>query len=465
MTKRLTTFSLMLMTVISVDSIRNMPIAASYGPMVVVYFILFAILFLLPAALASAELTSVFPDGGGIYTWVKEGLNKPLGLLAIWLQWAENIVYYPQQLMFVFVIIFFGINQMSGMNVDASMVDQNTYLSTLLLCGLVLFWVLSWINSRGLSMSVKLSDWMTYLGLIIPMVLLFIIFIYYITKGHSGDLAVLLEPNQWSTWLSQDSISSLQEKLDVVLLSYTGVEIATVHTRDVDNPKKSYPRALLLAAAIIMITQIIGCLAIYFSIPAGAATGGNGLKYIALTFYQYLTSIGLPWLTPVFCLLIACGLIGGLSNWILAPSRGLSIALKDQDLLPILTRNDEQTPNRILWLQTLVVSLLTVYLMSYASLEGAFGFLLNMMALVYLSMYLLMFLALPKVCQGRKNTIIPFGKFGVLLVACLGCVVSSIPIVLSILTITSWHEVLARLVFGLFMFVLPVLLSMSRKRP
>ena len=116
MPKKLTTLSLMLMTVISVDSIRNMPIAASYGPQVVIYFLIFAVLFLIPVSLASAELTTAFPNGGGIYTWVKEGINRPFGLLAIWLQWAENIFYYPQQLAFIVLIIAYVVSAILGLN-------------------------------------------------------------------------------------------------------------------------------------------------------------------------------------------------------------------------------------------------------------------------------------------------------------------------------------------------------------
>ena len=61
------------------------------------FYILFAtVLFLIPASLVSAELGGAFAaKGGGVYTWVKEAYNKKAGFLAIFLQWIQNVAWYP----------------------------------------------------------------------------------------------------------------------------------------------------------------------------------------------------------------------------------------------------------------------------------------------------------------------------------------------------------------------------------
>lgn len=66
------------------------------------FYIFFAtFLFLIPAALVGAELGSAFASkGGGVYTWVKEAFNKHLGFTAIFLQWIQNVVWYPTVLGF-----------------------------------------------------------------------------------------------------------------------------------------------------------------------------------------------------------------------------------------------------------------------------------------------------------------------------------------------------------------------------
>ena len=34
-------------------------------------------------------------DKGGIYTWVKAAFGSSWGLAAVWLQWIQNVVWYP----------------------------------------------------------------------------------------------------------------------------------------------------------------------------------------------------------------------------------------------------------------------------------------------------------------------------------------------------------------------------------
>ena len=52
----LTVFSLTMITVGSVDSIRNLPATALFGSQLIAFFILGALFFLIPTALVSAEL-------------------------------------------------------------------------------------------------------------------------------------------------------------------------------------------------------------------------------------------------------------------------------------------------------------------------------------------------------------------------------------------------------------------------
>ncbi|MDX2345542.1 MAG: amino acid permease, partial [Legionella sp.] len=94
----LTLFSLTMITVGSVDSIRNLPATALFGSQLIAFFILGAICFLIPTALVSAELASGWPKQGGVYVWVKEAFGQRAGFLAIWLQWIENVIWYPTML-------------------------------------------------------------------------------------------------------------------------------------------------------------------------------------------------------------------------------------------------------------------------------------------------------------------------------------------------------------------------------
>ena len=97
----LTLFSLVMITIGSVDSIRNLPATALFGSSLIFFFCLAAICFLIPCALVSAELASSWAKQGGVYIWVKEAFGQRFGFLAIWFQWIENVIWYPTILAFV----------------------------------------------------------------------------------------------------------------------------------------------------------------------------------------------------------------------------------------------------------------------------------------------------------------------------------------------------------------------------
>ena len=97
---KLTVFSLVMITVGSVDSIRNLPATALFGSSLIFFFLFAALFFLIPSALVSAELSAAWPEQGGIYVWVKKAFGQQIGFLTIWFQWIENVVWYPTILSF-----------------------------------------------------------------------------------------------------------------------------------------------------------------------------------------------------------------------------------------------------------------------------------------------------------------------------------------------------------------------------
>nr|WP_277813363.1 amino acid permease [Cellulosimicrobium sp. MM] len=86
---------LAMLTVVVVASLRSLPAMASYGLGSVTLFIVPAILFLVPTALVAAELATGWK--GGVFTWVREAFGERAGFVAIWLQWIQNVVWYPRR--------------------------------------------------------------------------------------------------------------------------------------------------------------------------------------------------------------------------------------------------------------------------------------------------------------------------------------------------------------------------------
>jgi putative glutamate/gamma-aminobutyrate antiporter len=404
----LTIFSLTMITVGSVDSIRNLPATALFGSQLVFFFLLGALFFLIPTALVSAELASGWPKQGGVYVWVKEAFGKKAGFLAIWLQWIENVIWYPTILSFVAGTI--------GYFIDPSLANNAYFLCLVIVSS---FWGATFINLRGMHSSAMLSNICAISGLLVPMALIIGLGAAWIIGGNpvqiSFDLPSILPHLQdKSMWVS----------LTAIILSFCGIEIATVHANDVHNPQHAFPRALIYSVAIILSTLILGSLAIAVVMPAQDI---NLVAGIMQAFDAFFARYQLSWFMPVVAVMLVLGGLGGVSNWIIAPTKGLLVAAQDGNLPPFFQRvNKNGAPVTMLIGQAMIVTILSGLFLFMPSVNGSYWLLTALAAQLYMLMYLLMFLAAIKLRLSAPSHPRPFripgGTIGLCFVAGVGMI-------------------------------------------
>ena len=181
-TVKLGVFTLAIMNVTAVVSLRGLPAEAVYGLSSAFYYLFAAIVFLIPTSLVAAELAAMFQDKqGGVFRWVGEAYGKRLGFLAIWVQWIESTIWYPTVLTFGAVSIAF-----IGMDHPEDMLLANNKYYTLAIV-LIIYWLATFISLKGLSWVGKVAKIGGMVGTIIPAALLIILGIVYLaTGGHSN---------------------------------------------------------------------------------------------------------------------------------------------------------------------------------------------------------------------------------------------------------------------------------------
>ena len=91
--------ALALLTVGSVGNLGSASALAVVGLASVFLYVLPALVFLVPVSLVAAELADAWP--GGVYNWVSQGISAPMGLLAVWCEFAQTIFFYPALLAYV----------------------------------------------------------------------------------------------------------------------------------------------------------------------------------------------------------------------------------------------------------------------------------------------------------------------------------------------------------------------------
>jgi amino acid transporter len=404
----LTIFSLTMITVGSVDSIRNLPATALFGSQLIFYFILGALFFLIPTALVSAELASGWAKQGGIYIWVKEAFGKKSGFLAIWLQWIENVIWYPTILSFVAGTIGYLINPA---------LTSNPYFlwAVIVTC----FWGATILNLRGMSSSAMFSNICSLAGLLLPMSLIIGLGVAWITQGNPLQIqfdipSIVPHLEDKSMWVS----------LTAIIMSFCGIEIATVHANDVNNPQHAFPKALIYSVGIILSTLILGSLAIAVVLPGKDI---NLVAGIMQAFEAFFISYHMHWMMPVVAVMLVLGGLGGVSNWIIAPTKGLLVAAEDGNLPNIFQRtNANGAPVVMLMTQAVIVTVLSALFLFMPSVNGSYWLLTALAAQLYMLMYFIMFVAAIKLRLSQPHHERPFkipgGMLGMLFVAGVGII-------------------------------------------
>lgn len=406
-----------MINVAAIVSLKNLPIMAEYGWGMIFFYCLAAITMFIPTALVSAELATAWPKTGGVYVWVREAFGNPEGFLAVWLQWINNVPYFPSILAFLAVAIAYAF--VPGL-------ESDRYFSLGVV--LVATWLLTVINFRGMKLSGLISSVGTIAGTLVPGVLLIALAVAWLSAGMTNQLpfvAADLVPPMGS--LNQVVLAA------GVLLAFAGMEMSAVHASEVKNPQRDYPKAIFISAAIILALSVVGSLAIAIAVPKerlGLVTG------IFESFEVMLGGFGIGWLAPVVAVMIAIGVLATASTWIIGPSKGLFATASDGELPPQFDRlNRHHVPRNVLILQAAVVSVAAIIVFVFMpSVEAAFWILTALTAQTYLLMYVMMFVAAirlrythPEVERPYK---VPGGKIGMWLVAGIGAVAASAGIVL-----------------------------------
>ncbi|PCI92544.1 amino acid permease [Candidatus Aerophobetes bacterium] len=453
--KSLSVFVLAMINVAAICSIKNWPITAEYGFSSLFYYLIAAVGFFIPVALVSAELASTYPKNGGVYSWVKEAMGHKMGFLAIWLQWIENVAWYPTVLSFVAATLAYTISPSLALN------NVYSFFSIL-----ILYWGATFLNFRGIKTSGLVSTSAVILGTLIPGALIIILGVVWYSTGQPSQIVIT----------AQSFVPSLNSphKLSIlvgVVLGFAGLEMTAVHVRDVENPRKNYPRAILLSAILIIGLSVLGTLAIAMVIPKeNISLVSGGMDAIA----YFLKSYGLSWLTPIVSILIAFGAFGAVVAWIIGPSRGLLTAAQDGDLPPILHKtNKNNMPTSMLVMQGFIVSALASVFLFMPTVSSSFWILIALAAMLYSVMYAIMFITAIVLRHKHPNIERPFsvpgGKIGMWIIAGIGCIMSTFTIIIgffppSNIVLTNFVFYETFLIVGMVVFIaIPFLILMFKK--
>ena len=399
---------LVLFYIVTTLSLRWVALAAAAGPSSIVIWLVGLAVIFLPLALCVMELSSRYPEEGGMYVWSKHAFGDFSGFLTGWVYWMSNLPYFPA------VLYFAASNALyvAG-NKGKALQGNPTFFFIFSFCGLALALA---VNIVGLD----IGKWLNNLGAIggwLPVGLLCVIGVIALRRFGS---ATSFNPASMKPSLNLGNAAIWA----TLMSAFIGAESASCMGSEIKDARRTIPRALLIAGVLITAGYMLGTVAMLVVLPQQQL---NSLEGIMQAISTSAERIGWYGLGPAVALLICVANLGGVGAYLAAMSRLPFVAGIDRYLPPAFGRLHPrwQTPHVALIVQGLC-SLLFVLLGQLGStVHGAYQVLVSMTIITSFVPYLFMFAALIRLQRepvGPEIIRVPGGKPVAIALAIVGLV-------------------------------------------
>lgn len=347
---------------------------------------IFMALFFIPQALMCAELASTYPSDGGLYSWVKEAFGTKYAFIVSWLNWTAKIFWYAS------FLTFFAVN-FSYMLGKPELANNKILVLILSVC---LFWLLSAASTRGMIWG-KFFTNIGSLGSTIPTILLISLAFVAIVFLHKAPSASTYTLSTLMPKLNPDSLVAIS----AIIFAYTGAEITANFVTEMDNPRRNFPRSIILSATIVCVLYILGSISITMLLSPEDLSASTGILD-ALT--RACSLLGIP---LIFIQIIAAGIalsiIGALILYIASPIKMLFGSVEKGIFPEKFTKSNEHgIPVKAVYLQAIVVTILLAATALLPGVDTIYNVLVTMTALTSLFPYVLLFLAYMKIKNKKK---------------------------------------------------------------
>lgn len=367
-------------------TVYEYPTFATTGKTLIFFLLVSGLFWFLPVALSSAELATL--EGyqeGGIYSWVGKPLGTKYGFAAIFFQWFQVTVGFV-------TMIYFIIGTLSDV---LGIPELNNKPIIKFLAVVIIFWLLTFLQFKGTAVTARLAKYGFSIGIVLPVLVMLVLAIRYFMSGHTISKNFTHAP-----WIpNKSNISALVS----FLLAYMGVEASAPNISKLENPKKNYPLIMVALVIVGVLLSTIGGSVVSMVIQ-GKISSNEGV----VDALQTLISPGHnSWFVILLGLLISFGVIAQVSSWIVSPTEGL-LFVANKGLLPqkFTKTNKKEIPVSLLILQGIVVTIWAAVLTFGSGSSGgnvAFQTAISLTVLIYLSAYVLFFIAYFVVVYKKKD--------------------------------------------------------------
>lgn len=357
--KKLGAFSLAMIAIGSIVTVRTLPELAVFGASITVTILIAACLFLMPCVLASIDLSTKYPDGMGAVTWARYIFGDKTALFTAYVELATNVALLP-------LIVFFIVGNF--LQLMSPFLQHSKMLFSFF--SIILIFLAVWINLRGLKASTIVASLCSILGVGVP---IFIILLFsLIWMFYSGDvLHVDLSP---AAFIPDFRGSAYLSSFIAAVLSFAGVEVITVHAQNINSRviKRQYTIAFVALVVFAVFAYTIGPLGIASVVPRDKISFASGITQVLAVFFA---AVDAKYLLYPVVILMCFGAFGALSNWTIATIKPLFYASKEGLCTNRLAQtNSYGAPKFLLIIEGVIVALIALSAAIFPTINDCFWF-------------------------------------------------------------------------------------------
>jgi amino acid transporter len=365
---------LTLFYIVSGLSVRWVATAAAAGASTITVWLFALFGFFIPLAASVLELSSRYPAEGGLYVWTREAYGDFSGFIAAWTYMMSNLPYFP-------AVLYFGAG-----SVLFAFGSRGAHLATdaryFLIFALAWLAFITLMNVVGVNAGKWLNNVCT-LGSIIPISLLIVLAV--VSWAHFGSA---------TSFAFHELIPrpSLKNAIfwSTIFFAFGGCEAGSFMGEEIDNPRRTIPRALLAGGGILAVAYIAGTAALLVALPSDAVHGVDGFMRGMMTL---CTRLHLIWLAAPIAILLGLNAVGGAAAYLSSTSRLPFVAGIDCYFPPVFGHIHPSFKTPWVAIGTYGIAGMIVALLSQAgtSVRGAYDVLVSMSIIAYFIPYLFLF--------------------------------------------------------------------------
>ncbi len=405
--------------IVTALSLRWLATAAAAGPGTLAVWVTALCCFFVPLAFSVMELSSRFPQEGGLYVWTREAFGDGAGFVAGWAYFMANLPYFPS------VLYFSAASMLPVMGARGAKLDEDpAYFAAFALAWLAVITLVNIRSAAGGKWLNNVASFGSWLPVVALLALAAIAYAQHGSATHFTASAMVPKPTLKNAIF-----------LSTIFFAFGGCEAGSFMGEEIRDARRTIPRALLVSGAVLALCYILGTVALLVALPSSAISGVNGLAH---GVHVLCAEVGVPWLERILGALIGLGAVGGAAAFLSSTARLPFVAGMDRYLPRAFGRVHKRwrTPWVAIACYGIAGMLMTVLSQAGTSVRGAYDVLLSMTVITYFLPYLALFAAMIRLQwrpAGEGVIRVPGGAKAAIPLAAVGFVSTAVTIGLSLI--------------------------------